>query len=1013
MLEVTTSSEYFSVPWARCVGDDMARSRRRSASRSSSSRAASGWLNLATLLKIGGVCLVGGAGTYGVFYAVSNMPAGAQNITEGVEVGSFEASAIAMSQKPPLPDDTAGIRFASSAGTMPAATNPANPANKLPAAADNPDSAPIKNVFATDSTEKPKSPSLPSALPSPGGINSSSIAKSPSTPPALGGLPSPAGSGASNPNATNPSDLKPAPLPGLGAPKTNLTAEAKAPALLGDRSASPPSNPIANNTAAKAPSASDSTKPDSSDALLNTLRSTASNNAPKLPSALSPDNGLNNPNNSLQNTLPQNALPQNTLAQNNPAQTGNPAGGPPNPLLNTINTKSAADTTPATSGLPALPRNNALAGITNPTTPSNPLPSANNPQVGNRSNTLPNNSLLNQSSGVPDLPRGLPNGLTASNPERRSASPLGAAALPGIPTAGNNSTNPNPPVNNVANNGLPGSNPLLNNSAGNPAGNRSGISNPTASNPANSLGSSAGVTSNPLMNRSGNLPPSATPNVRIPNDPQVRPVGYPENTSAPVARPASSLVSNQPGEPQWEIQQNAAIVLEKRAPEQVQVNVPATFVLVVRNVGRVPASQVLIRDRIPKGARLVQASPQPTRQEGDRLEWDLATLPPGETVQITTELIPTQPGELGSVAEVSLAAVAACRTRCTQPKLVIEHSAPPQILVGQQVVMNITVRNDGDGPAENVTIRETVPSGLRHQSGNEIENPIGRLLPGQSRNIQLPLLATQAGQVQNTVRVTGDGKLSDEHTVALQIVAPSLQVNMDGPTRRYLSREAVHQMSVKNNGTANATNVQMMAQLPRGLKYQSSSPAGRYDPNRHAVFWAIQQLPSQQSEQLSITTLPLAPGEQVIKFQALADLNQPQEANHKLVVEQLSELFFEVDDVDDPIEINSNTTYVVRLENQGSQVANDVAMIVDLPQGIEPLRVDGTVQYDIQNSPTGGKRIVFAPIAVLNPGAKLATQIQVRGTREGDHKIEVQLTSAQRTAAVAKQEITKVYSDLR
>lgn len=637
---------------------------------------------------------------------------------------------------------------------------------------------------------------------------------------------------------------------------------------------------------------------------------------------------------------------------------------------------------------------NGLAGL--------PVPPATNPLDvlnGRNSQTNPNNV-------TPDLNRSAPSNLPP-------ASPMGS-------TTGNSLTSRTPSI------GIPPAAtnpPSTYNAGGNPLDNRSlppgSPSSPLGATPPrnNSLAGSGG-------SGFGNSSVPATPTSQLGNtriaprtltDEQVRPAAFPDaQQNLGPSRPLTdSLVSNQPGDPRWEIQQNAAIILEKHAPEQVQVNVPAKFVLVVRNVGRVPASQVLIRDRVPQGAQLLQATPKPDHQQGDLLEWKIEALPPGETMQITTELMPLQRGELGSVAEVSLAAVASCRTRSTEPKLVIEHSAPPQILVGQQVVMNITVRNDGDGPADDVVIRETVPRHLKHQSGTEIENPIGRLLPGQSRTLQLPLLAVEAGQVKNTVRVTGKGKLSDEHEVNLQVVAPRLQVDMAGPTRRFLSRQAVHEMKVTNNGTANATNVQMMARLPRGLKYESSSPAGRYDPSRHAVFWAIQQLPSGQQETVSITTLPLAPGDQDIEFQALADLNQPQTIKRTLAVEQLSELFFEIDDLHDPIEVNSETTYVVRVENQGSQVANNVELAAMLPAGLEPVNIEAPVEYRVQPAGNGSREIVFAPIGVLNPKSKLAIRIQVRGQQDGDHRIEVRMTSAQRPTAVAKQESTKVYSDLR
>lgn len=475
-------------------------------------------------------------------------------------------------------------------------------------------------------------------------------------------------------------------------------------------------------------------------------------------------------------------------------------------------------------------------------------------------------------------------------------------------------------------------------------------------------------------------------------------------------RMASALVSNRPGDPQWEIQQQAALVIEKLSPPSVQVNVPAKFLMVVRNVGRVPAAQVLIRDRVPEKAQLLQATPKPTRQEGDLMEWELPALAPGDAFQIQLDLLPTEPGEIGSVAQVTSTAVAATRTRSTRPQLTVQHTAPPQAMVGQTVVMNIIVRNDGDGVAENVILREFVPEQLMHPAGKEIENPIGTLAPGQTRTLQLPLVAKTPGTARNTIRVSGDGKLSGEHSIDIQVVAPQLQVSAEGPERRYLSRPATHQFQVKNHGSANASNVQMMARLPQGLRYESSTPEGRYDPSRHAVFWAMANLPSNADQQVSLTTMPMAPGNQPIEFHALADLNQPQVTTKALVVEQMSELFFDIDDLQDPIEIGTNTIYVIRVENQGSQVANNVAVVVDIPEGIEPLNVESPVEYQLQRDGQNS-RLVLTPIATMNPRAQLVIRLEARGMREGDHRIEVRMTSAQRPTPVSKQESTQVYGD--
>lgn len=969
----------------------MARSRRRIVSRQSNS---SSRFSYAVWGKGLLVALGLGGGTFGVHQVVTSIPTGAVADSSGTEVGPHLAE-VASSQKPPLPDEpqsgTAGV-FPPPSNRLAQANDPAADLRSVPNLAAAPPSQlpnPSLNreAAATGNAGLPASSgtsSLSSAAVT-GANPGSTAAPNPRLAPAVSStadsnglpspLPNPAASGLAggNPSSglpttpTNPAAPIASTMPngvdvplrspgGLPAalPRSlaggSLIAAATSLIETEDNPASPtprPADPTASPLAADAMRGNPANSPNLPPPTLSP--SASGPNAGGLPSG---DSLANNPNVPRLNTAPT-PSPANARTAGDALADG-PAGTP---------------TPPSTPGLPGstvLPGSTSLAGGPNP----NPTSFEQPPPLGGLPSglTAPTPSSLPPSSPM----IGIPTESRAATPSPLAAAPLtsNAAPLPRSTTSA----------------GLPQPDPLASDPRRTPA-----------------APSSFGANPNNFSNSSSNFGPDA--GRMASNAAATAPADFNQGSRLP-----ATLVSNRPGDPQWEIQQQAALVIEKLAPPAVQVNVPAKFLMVVRNVGRVPAGQVLIRDRIPEKARLIQATPKPTRQDGDLLEWELAALPPGETYQIQLELLPTEPGEIGSVAQVISSALAATRTRSTRPQLSIEHAAPPQVMVGQTVVMNIVIRNEGDGVAENVVIREIVPPQMMHPSGNEIENPLGNLAPGQTRTLQLPLVARTPGTARNTIRVTGEGKLSAEHSIDIQIVAPQLQVLGDGPERRFLSRPATHTFQVKNLGSANATNVQMMARLPQGLRYDSSSPAGRYDPSRHAVFWAMANLPNNAEQSVTLTTMPMAPGEQPIEFQALADLNQPQVTTRTLLVEQLSELFFDIDDLQDPIEVGTNTMYVIRVENQGSQVANNVAMVVDFPAGVEPLNVESPIEYQLQRDGQAS-RLVFAPVANMNPRAQMVIRVEARGSRDGDHRIEVRMTSAQRPTPVAKQESTKVYAD--
>ncbi len=250
--------------------------------------------------------------------------------------------------------------------------------------------------------------------------------------------------------------------------------------------------------------------------------------------------------------------------------------------------------------------------------------------------------------------------------------------------------------------------------------------------------------------------------------------------------------------------QAPALTVEKLSPREIQVQQPAEFQIVVRNVGRVPAEDVTVYDQIPAGTDFLNASPEPTNVSSDRqISWNIGALRPGQEKRIKLQLRPTQPGEIGSVAHVTFATQASMRTLVTKPVLEITHRTEPKILIGDDVIFDVIVTNKGDGAAKDVVIEEDVPKQLEYQDGyRELEYEIGTLMPGQSKRVQLGLKAAEIGRTKNLIFASAAGGLRAQHEIDLEVIAPNLVTASQGPTRRYLQREVTHQFSVANKGTA-------------------------------------------------------------------------------------------------------------------------------------------------------------------------------------------------------------------
>lgn len=526
----------------------------------------------------------------------------------------------------------------------------------------------------------------------------------------------------------------------------------------------------------------------------------------------------------------------------------------------------------------------------------------------------------------------------------------------------------------------------------------------TAPSNLNPYATSLDPTTRPLAS-----PPSIAPSIPAPANPiSTSPTSPPTSALGNFSRTAaglSSLALPTPGERQFEGPQQPSVALEKVSPSEIQVGKPATFALYVRNMGQVAAQNVVITDHVPAGTQLIEARPQPQQSSDGSLVWNLGNLQPNEETQLTVQVMPQTEGEIGSTAHISFAAAATSRSISTRPQLTIEHTAPAKVLIGESFPVGITVANPGTGPATGVIIEEDVPAGLSHVAGSQLEYDVGVLRPGESKHMELSLRADRAGIVQNRIQVRGDAGLSAQHVVQVEVVAPQLQVAIEGPKRRFLERQATYTLQIANPGTATARDVDLIAHLPRGMRFVSTDSQGQYDSSRHAVLWSLAELQPSQAGVVKLTAMPIEPGEQKIQVEGRGALNLSATADQLVLVEQSAELVHTVKDLDEVIEVGSDTTYEIRVKNQGTKAATNVRIAALLPPGLAGTSGDGPTRAS-----GDATQIAFAPLERLNPQEEVIYKVQAQGRAAGDQIVRVQL-SADDLPTVTREESTRVYQD--
>lgn len=473
------------------------------------------------------------------------------------------------------------------------------------------------------------------------------------------------------------------------------------------------------------------------------------------------------------------------------------------------------------------------------------------------------------------------------------------------------------------------------------------------------------------------------------------------------AGPFRAFTSPSPGVRQLEGAQNPNIEIQKRAPAEVQVGLPATVTLLVRNVGNATAFDVRVSDSVPQGAKLTRTSPEAKLDAQGNLIWELGQFKAGAEQVLTMEIIPETEGEIGSVASVQFAAQASVRTMSTLPKLLVKQTSASSVLGGDSEVIKIEVVNNGTGTARNVRLEAEIPPNMRHASGSTALDTDGiDLAPGDSFQMELELTAVAAGPATSRIKAVSDNATPFESTATIEVIQPKLELGLEGPRLRYLERQATYKVQVQNTGNAMAKGIRLVVYLPRGLQFNSAANDGTYFPEQHSVEWYLEELNAGRSAVTELSVLPIQEGDFVLRMQGTAERARADAIDKKVQVEGQSELAFSVADDNDPIERDGSTTYVIQVSNSGTKPDADVALVVELPEGASAEQIHAPVNYRVQ-----GRLIVFEPITTLQPREQQTYRVAVKHSREGVLVFKSQLKSRNRPVSVSKEESTEVYID--
>ncbi len=481
------------------------------------------------------------------------------------------------------------------------------------------------------------------------------------------------------------------------------------------------------------------------------------------------------------------------------------------------------------------------------------------------------------------------------------------------------------------------------------------------------------------------------------------------DAAIPDARPArpdyvgdATLDANVPAGPQ-----QPELTVEKVAPPEATVGEPLIYAIKVKNVGSSAAHDVIVEDRIPRGTTLEGTIPQAELSD-KRLVWRLGTMEPDQEQTIRIKVVPTDSGEIGSVATVRFVAEVAATTRITTPSLTLDMTGPNEVAVGEQATYRFTVTNNGETDARNVFVRNLLPAGLEHPGGDDIEYEVGTLPAGESRSVELTVTGAEAGQYQSKGLVSTGSTTRSESAVDVNVIGARLLIQRQGPKRRFIGSTADYMTHVSNRSSETLRQITVVEQVPDGLELAGVPEGGQFDAQRRTITRQIAELAPGETTTFQTSLMARDQGTWNGVVRATDATGNKASVTAPLEVAGFPSLAFDVEHAGRPVSVGERVALRLVVKNRGTGAAEDVQALFEIPDNLTFVNAEGPVSFEIE-----GRFVRFAALDAIEADGEESFDIILTAADSGTTRVSAQLLTPDLAEPLRHDEAVVVQADGR
>ncbi len=447
----------------------------------------------------------------------------------------------------------------------------------------------------------------------------------------------------------------------------------------------------------------------------------------------------------------------------------------------------------------------------------------------------------------------------------------------------------------------------------------------------------------------------------------------------------------------------SVVGIEKGMPGEVRLGEPFTYKIKATNLTGQGLNNVVITDKPGDNFRLDSSTPAATKAGDGSLSWNLGDLKAGESRTIEVTGSAASEGTVAICTTVSYMPTLCASTVVTQPELMIAKAGPAEVLKCDPITYRYTVSNPGSGSVSGVSVTDKLASGLTTMDGQgTVTFDVGLLEPGQTRAFEVKVKADKAGTYASGARVASGSLAATADEVRTVVREPMLSVKLTGTAEQYIGRTSDYTVVVTNTGDGVARDAVLEVAVAGGGRITQASDGATATDGK--LTYSLGDLAPKGSFTARLVYSNGQPG--TVKAAATARAYCAAAASDMASTEYVGipAILLEVVDVDDPVAVGTNTTYVITATNQGSAPATGVAITAQLEESMQFVAAAGAT-----TGSAAGNKITFQPLPTLGVGQKATWQLTAKAVEADDHRIRVTMTSDQLQRPVEETEATNLY----